>query len=81
MEEEGDGPEIVLNANFSYLEAVFLPVARCHLEDSRHEPQMIGCILALASLRPAGQQVATLSCQDGHEQQSRRRQVQNIFYQ
>lgn len=70
----------MFNANISYLEAVFLLVARCHLEDSRQEPQMIGCILALASLRPAGQQVATLSCLDGWEQQSKRQRVQNIFY-
>lgn len=79
MEEEEDGSKIAFNANISYLEAVFLLVARCHLEELRHEPQMTGCILALASLRPAGQQVATLSGQDGWEQQSRQ-QVQNIFY-
>lgn len=65
MQEEEDGSKIVFNANISYLEAVFLLVAQCHLEDLRHESQMIDCILALASLRPAGQQVATLSWQDG----------------
>lgn len=69
--------------NTNYLGAVGLPVARWHLDEWTQETQKIaiGCILVWASVRPAGQQVVTLSCQEERGQHSRRQQAWSIFYQ